>query len=95
MDYRYGGDTVYQIEYHFIWVTKYRYKRLKYEIAERLWDLVRHTCEAFALRIIQDAVSKLHAHLLLSALPYMLPSEIMRRIKGRGLRAIRSKSARI
>ncbi|MEF3075633.1 IS200/IS605 family transposase, partial [Methylobacter sp. Wu1] len=22
MDYRYGSHTVYQIEYHFVWVTK-------------------------------------------------------------------------
>ncbi len=26
MDYRYGSHTVFQIEYHFVWVTKYRYK---------------------------------------------------------------------
>ncbi|MDS4029836.1 MAG: hypothetical protein RKO66_07160 [Candidatus Contendobacter sp.] len=26
MDYRYGSHTVYKIEYHFVWVTKYRYK---------------------------------------------------------------------
>jgi Transposase and inactivated derivatives len=24
MDYRYGSHTVYQIEYHFVWVTKGR-----------------------------------------------------------------------
>jgi putative transposase len=28
MDYRYGSHTVFQIEYHFVWVTKYRYKVL-------------------------------------------------------------------
>jgi len=31
MDYRYGSHTVYQIEYHFVWVTKYRYKVLSVE----------------------------------------------------------------
>jgi hypothetical protein len=29
MDYRYGSHTVYKIEYHFVWVTKYRYKVLQ------------------------------------------------------------------
>ena len=29
MDYRYGSHTVFQIEYHFVWVTKYRYHVLK------------------------------------------------------------------
>jgi hypothetical protein len=28
MDYRYGSHTVYHIEYHFVWVIKYRYKVL-------------------------------------------------------------------
>jgi putative transposase len=36
MDYRYGSYTVYQIEYYFVWVTKYRYKVLTLEVAERL-----------------------------------------------------------
>jgi len=28
MNDRYGGNTVYNIEYHFVWVTKYRYQVL-------------------------------------------------------------------
>ena len=32
MEYRYGSHTVYQIEYHFVWVTKYRYKVLSGEV---------------------------------------------------------------
>ena len=47
MEYRYGSHTVFQIEYHFVWVTKYRYKVLIGEIAERVRELVRETCEAF------------------------------------------------
>ncbi|CAE6484561.1 transposase [Nitrosomonas nitrosa] len=83
MDYRYGSHTVYQIEYHFVWVTKYRYKILKGEIAERVRELVRQTCEAFEIRIVQGVVSKDHVHILVSCPPEMAPSEIMRRIKGR------------
>lgn len=33
MEYRYGSHTVFQIEYHFVWMTKYRYKVLKGEVA--------------------------------------------------------------
>ena len=53
MEYRYGSHTVYQrswpraIEYHFVWVTKYRYKVLSGAIAERVRELyergVRHS----------------------------------------------------
>ena len=62
MDYRYGSHTVYQIEYHFVWVTKYRYKILKGGVAERVRELVRQTCEAFETRIVQGVVSKDHVH---------------------------------
>src|SRR5512137_6258 len=83
MEYRYGSHTVFQIEYHFVWVTKYRYQVLKGEVAERVRELVRQTCEAFEIRIIRGVVSKDHVHILVNAPPTLAPSEIMRRIKGR------------
>ena len=98
MEYRYGSHTVFQrgwpraIEYHFVWVTKYRYKVLSGDIAERVRELVRETCvasrqgllpEAFEIRIVKGVVSKDHVHILVSCAPTMAPSEIMRRIKGR------------
>ena len=83
MEYRYGSHTVYNIEYHFVWVTKYRYKVLTGEIALRVKELVRQTCAAFEIRIISGVVSNDHVHVFVSAPPSMAPSEIMRRIKGR------------
>ena len=83
MEYRYGSHTVFQIEYHFVWVTKYRYKVLTGDIAERVRALVRETCEAFEIRIVKGVVSKDHVHILVSSPPTMAPSEIMRRLKGR------------
>jgi putative transposase len=83
MEYRYGSHTVYNIEYHFVWVTKYRYKVLTGDIALRVKELVRQTCEAFEIRIMSGVVSKDHVHVFVSAPPSMAPSEIMRRIKGR------------
>ena len=83
MDYRTGSHTKYKIEYHFVWVTKYRYKVLQGDIAERVRDLVRQTCVMFEIEIIRGVVSKDHVHVLVSAPPTMSPSEIMRRIKGR------------
>jgi putative transposase len=82
MDYRYGSHTVFQIEYHFVWVTKYRCKVLTAEVAERVTELVRQVCATFEIKIAKGVVSKDHVHVLVSALPTMAPSEIMRRIKG-------------
>ena len=83
MKYRYGSHTVYDIEYHFVWVTKYRYKVLTGDVALRVREWVRQTCEAFEIQILKGVVSKDHVHILVSAPPNMAPSEIMRRIKGR------------
>ena len=82
MDYRYGSHTVFQIEYHFVWVTKYRYKVLTAEVAERVRELVRQVCATFEIRIVSGVVSKEHVHVLVRARPNMGRSESMRRIKG-------------
>ena len=88
MDYRYGSHTVYKIEYHFVWVTKYRYKVLQGDVGQRVRELVRQTCEAFEMRILKGVVSKDHVHILVSVPPELAPSEIMRRIKGRTSRKL-------
>jgi putative transposase len=82
-DYRTGPHTKYKIEYHFVWITKYRYQVLKDDISLRLRELVRQTCAMFEIEILRGVVSKDHVHILVSAPPTMSPSEIMRRIKGR------------
>jgi len=86
MDYRYGSHTVYNIEYHFVWVTKYSYQILNGDVSLRVRELVRQTCEAFEIKILSGVVSKDHVHIVVSAPPNMAPSEIMRRIKGRSER---------
>jgi len=82
MDYRQGSHTVYKVEYHFVWATKYRYSVLTGDVGLRLRDLVRQVCERFEIRVIRGVVSKDHVHLLVSAPPQLSPAEIMRRIKG-------------
>ena len=58
MDYRYGSHTIYNIEYHFVWVTKYRYKVLEGEIGLRVRDFIRQTCEAHEIQILSRVVGK-------------------------------------
>ena len=66
MDYRYGSHTVFNIEYHFVWVAKYRYKVLTEDVALRVRELVRQTCESFEIQIIKGVVSKDHVHIFVS-----------------------------
>jgi putative transposase len=83
MDSRYGSHTVYNIAYHFVWVTQYRYKVLTGDGALRVRELLRQTCAIVEIKVLQGVVSKDHGPILVSAPPNMAPSEIMRRIEGR------------
>ncbi len=83
MEYRQGSPTVFKIQYHFVFVTKYRYKVLKGDVGLKVRKLIRQTCEAFEIEILKGVISQDHVHVLVSAPPNMAPSKIVRRIKGR------------
>lgn len=80
---RRGAHTVYNIQYHMVWVTKYRYKVLRGEVAERARELIRQTCMSREIKILKGHVSKDHVHLLLSCPPGLSPSKIAQYLKGR------------
>ena len=82
-DYRKGSHTVYDIKYHFVWITKYRYPVLRGSIAMRARKLLRQGCQANNLRILNGSVGKDYIHMLLSCPTTMAPSEIAPKLKGR------------
>jgi putative transposase len=51
-EYRKGPHTVYDVQYHLVWVTKYRYHVLKGDVAQRARELIRQTCEARNITIL-------------------------------------------
>lgn len=83
VEYRKSSHAIYDIKYHIIWVTKYRYKVLKGDIALRLRDLIRQGCEARGITIIQGSVGGDHVHLLVSCPTDLAPSKIVQYLKGR------------
>ncbi|MDR1642126.1 MAG: IS200/IS605 family transposase [Clostridiales bacterium] len=68
-DYNRGNHTVYDIKYHIVWITKYRYKMLVVKVAERLRELIRQGCDARGLTIVKGSVGKDHVHLLQNEFP--------------------------
>ncbi|WP_100486376.1 IS200/IS605 family transposase [Sporolactobacillus pectinivorans] len=86
--YQKSGHAVYDIKYHVIWVTKYRYQVLRGPIAVRLRELIRQGCEARGVTILQGSVGKEHVHLLISCPPSLAPSKIMEYLKGRSSRLL-------
>jgi putative transposase len=88
VDYRKGSHTIYDIKYHVIWKTKYRYKVLSGKIAERLRELIRQGCEARGICIMKGSIGKDHIHMLISCPPSIAPSKILQYLKGRSSRLI-------
>ena len=86
--YRKNSHAVYDIKYHVIWVTKYRYKILSGPIAIRARELIRQGCEARGIIILQGSVGKDHIHLLISCPPSLAPSKILQYLKGRSSRLL-------
>ena len=87
-EYRRNAHAVYDIKYHVIWITKYRYKILRGRVAERARDLIRQICQSREVTIVRGAVSPDHIHMLLSAPPQMAPAKLVQYIKGRSSRRL-------
>lgn len=82
-EFRKGSHAVYDIQYHVVWTTKYRYKVLREKVAERLRELLRQGCEARDITIIRGSVGREHVHMLISCPPTLAPAKIMQYLKGR------------
>ncbi len=63
--YKKNSHAVFDIKFHVIWVTKYRYKVLRGPIAVRTRELIRQGCEARGITILQGSVGKDHIHLVI------------------------------
>lgn len=87
-EYNTSSHTVYDIKYHMIWVTKYRYKVLGGNMSKRLRELIRQGCEARNITIVQGSIGKDHVHMLISCPPSMAPSKIAQYLKGRSSRLL-------
>jgi putative transposase len=83
VEYRQNNHSVWDVKYHMIWVTKYRYKVLRGEIAVRTRDLLRQICQGREVTIVQGSVSPDHVHKLVSVPPQLAPAKLVQYLKGR------------
>ncbi len=81
--YRKESHTVYDIKYHFVWITKYRYRVWRGDVALRLRELLRQGCDVHGIKILEGSIQLDHVHMLLSCSTNLSPSEIMQNLKGR------------
>ena len=87
-EYHQSAHAVWDIKYHLVWITKYRYKVLRGEVAERARDLLREICAAREVQILRGAVSPDHIHMLVVAPPQLAPAKLVQFLKGRSSRML-------
>ena len=85
---RRSSHVQYDLQYHLVWTTKYRYKVLNGKIAERTRELIRQSCKSMDITIIKGAISKDHVHVLISCPPSISISKIVQQIKGKSSRVL-------
>ena len=80
--YRKGSHTVYDIQFHLVWATKYRYRILSGKIAHRARDVLRLVCQKLDAAIVQGHLSQDHVHMLVSVPPHLSTSKLVQHLKG-------------
>jgi putative transposase len=88
--YRKTSHTVYDIKYHLVWITNYRKKILRGELAKRIRELIRDVCKTNEVEIIKGHISTDLVYLFVSVPPHISVSKLMQYIKGKSSRKIMS-----
>lgn len=79
----YGRTSVYNLNYHIIWGTKYRNKVLKGHVEGVFKQLVSEIADEYGFEIAHLEIGKDdHVHLLVSAPPKLSVTNIVRWLKG-------------
>lgn len=81
--YRRGSHTVLELQYHFVWKTKYSYPVLRGDIALRLRDLIKEICSQQEMEVVRGNVRSNHIHVLVNAPSYLSPAKITQYLKGK------------
>ena len=88
MHYRKGSHSLYDLKYHIVFCTKYRYRVLTGAVATRVRELIREICAANYVDIVSGSLSPDHVHLLLSVPASVSVSTIIQYIKGKSSRKL-------
>jgi putative transposase len=88
MEYWRSSHSLYDIKYHLVFWTKYRYRVLTGPVASRTKGLIGEICSANDAEIISGSISPDHIHLLISAPPGVSISKIVQYVKGKSSRKL-------
>lgn len=84
-----GFHCKYNINYHFIWIPKYRKSILRGKVVKILDTIIRGQCSQYGWDCLALEVRPDHIHLFLSSKPSWQPSKIVNLLKGNTSRQLR------
>lgn len=86
---------MYGINYHLVWIPRYRKKVLVGPIAERLSMRLKEIADQYGFEWLAQEVMPDHVHVFVTAPPKCSPAEIVRRLKGIPSRRLKQEFAAI
>lgn len=84
-----SSHSKHNLNYHIIWIPKYRKKILVGKLVPFLKQIIEEQCIEQGLEMLALEVMPDHIHLFISALPTHTPYEIVRKLKGNTSRRAR------
>ena len=82
--------SIYNLNYHLVWIPKYRKKLFFKQIETRLAEIIRESCIKNSISVLSLQVLPDHIHLFVSAPPRLSPAAIANIVKGYSSRKMRS-----
>lgn len=81
--------SIYNLNYHFVFIPKYRKKILINQVRLRLSEILREACIRHSISVLALEIMFDHVHIFVSAPPRISPSEIINIVKGYSSRKMR------
>jgi len=80
--YQTGAHTKHRLQYHLVWIPKYRKRVLRGQIAIRIKQLMYEACRVNRWWISEMSIQEDHVHIVVQVPPRMSVSEVVQRFKG-------------
>ena len=87
--YRTGGHTKYRLQYHIVWIPKYRKRVLRGKVSIRLRQLLYEACRINRRWISELSIQDDHVHVMIQLNASDSVGEAVQRLKGGTSRVIR------
>jgi putative transposase len=84
-----GSHTKHRLQYHIVWIPKYRRRVIQGKIAIRLKRLMYEACKMNRWWISEMSIQSDHVHIVVELPPHMSVAEVVRIFKGGTSRVLR------